>query len=239
MRKFDSIYYVLVIFIITLLFTSCESSTEPEEPSRSFPAISVDWDSSNTIVCFGTSITKGEAQSSMSYPALLDDELIIDVVNSGIWGITAEKGIEFFSRLVLDNNPALVILEFGANEFLQEIDVNVAEANIDSLIRMLQSNDINVVMLSFINPDMIENTSPDNPLYVGGIETANAYYNMLVGLANKYDFLIDDYIYRDIWGDQTAIMPDGVHPNDKGNQQLKENIFNSFYNTFESNGMLK
>lgn len=238
MRNLKSIYHVFVILLFALLFTSCESSTEPEEPSPSLPAISVDWDSSNTIVCFGTSITKGEAQSALSYPALLDDELVIDVVNSGIWGSTADKGIEWFDNLVLSKNPALVILEFGANEFLQQIDVNVAEANIDSLIRMLNSNDIKVVMLSFINPEMIENTSPDNPLY-DGIETANAYYSMLVGLANKYNLLIDDYIYRDIWGNPTLLMPDGVHPNDKGNQILKENIFNSFYNTFEANGMLK
>jgi len=238
MRNFKSVYYVFVILLFALLLTSCENSTEPEEPSPSLPAISVDWNSNNTIVCFGTSITKGEAQSAMSYPALLDEELLIDVVNSGIWGFTAEKGIEWFDNLVLSKNPALVILEFGANEFLQEIDVNVAEANIDSLIRMLQSNDIKVVMLSFINPDMIENIPPDTPLY-DGVEAANAYYSMLVGLANKYNLLIDDYIYRGIWGDPTLIMPDGVHPNDMGNQQLKENIFNSFYNTFETNGMLK
>jgi len=238
MRKFRSIYNVFVILLFALLFTSCESSTEPEIPDPSLPAISVDWDSSNTLVCFGTSITKGEAQSAMSYPALLDDELVIDVVNSGIWGSTADKGIEWFDNLVLSKNPALVILEFGANEFLQQVDVNVAEANIDSLIRMLNSNDIPVVMLSFIHPDMIENTPPDNPLY-DGIVAASAYYNMLIGLADKYDLLIDDYIYRSIWGDPTLLMPDGVHPNDKGNQQLKENIFNSFYNTFEANGMLK
>ncbi len=129
MRCFNSVYYIFVILLFSLLFTSCESSTEPEKPNPSLPEISVDWNSSNTIVCFGTSITKGEAQSTMSYPALLDDDLVIDVVNSGIWGSTAEKGIEWFDNLVLSKNPALVILEFGANEFLQEIDVNVAEAN--------------------------------------------------------------------------------------------------------------
>lgn len=61
---------------------------------------------------------------------------------------------------------------------------------------------------------------------------------MLIDVAKENNIPIIDYIYRDIWGNSNLMQSDGLHPNNKGNVQLKKNIFDALYNTFNENGML-
>ncbi len=244
------ITYSALILLTVLLYTSCDSSTEPEEfELNSLPPITIEWNNNSSIVCFGTSLTFGDfatglfggkearPNSDSTYPALLNKELKIKVYNEGYWGATAEEAINDYYPSVLDKNPSLIILEFGANEFLQDYDVQTAKTNIDSLIKMIIADDIKVVMLSFVNPDML-NSLPDNHPFASKVDLGLEYYEMLLDLAEENNILIDDYLYRDIFGKPELLYFDGVHPNNKGNVQLKNNVMESFYNTFEENNML-
>lgn len=232
-----------------LSITSCEEPTEPEEiMPDSLPAVEVEWNENNSIVCFGTSLTYGDfgtgvlgepgarPNSDSTYPALLDKELRIKVYNEGYWGATTQEALEFYPS-VLEKNPSLIILEFGANEFLKDIEVEKAKADIDSLIKMIITDNIQIVMLSFVNPDML-NSIPSSHPFASKSELGLEYYQMLLDLAGKYDIPIDDYLYRDIWGKPEFLSIDRIHPNSKGNAQLKDNVFETFYNTFVKNGML-
>ena len=247
---------LLVFFVIVLFVISCESSNEPiDEIDESLPSISIEWNEDNSIVCLGTSITNGKtfrfidviisppatptlAIADSAYPTLLAEELKIDVHNYGVWGAFAKEGITRFHEGVLDKNPCFILLEFGANEFLRDYDVDIARSDIESQIRIVINHDIKIALLSFVHPDMLYNTSADNPLSAKAY-LAMKYYEMLKNLADEHDIPFINHIYKDIWGNENLMMSDGLHPNNKGNVLLKKNVFNALYKTFEKNGMLK
>lgn len=234
-----TILYFALLFSSILIIFSCENSTEPDESiTTKLSAITIDWTDSNSIVCFGTSITAGQNNSDSTYPLLLGNELKIKVYNNGEWGNMASEGIEQFNTDVVMKNPALILLEFGANEFLRGFSLTTARNNIDLLIKAIKNKNIDIVFLNFLHPDMIGDTSINNPLKLKS-DLAFEYYNMIKEVAKLNDIPLLEYIYKDIWGKQELLLSDGLHPNSLGNVQLKNNIKDALYSTFELNGMLK
>lgn len=150
----------------------------------------------------------------------------------------ASKGIEQFHADVLAKNPVLILLEFGANEFLRNFSLNTARNNIDLLIKTIKSKNINVVFLNFIHPDMLNRTTSDNPL-IAKSELAIEYYEMIKNVSASNDILVIEYIYKNIWENDKLMSSDGLHPNNKGNAQLRKNVFDALFSTFENNDMLK
>ncbi len=242
----------LVVIVVMFVLVTCEK--DEDEYPNSLPAISIDWNSENSIVCLGTSITYGKRISffeddidegsrsgsdiDSTYPGLLGRELDLPVHNSGIPGARADHMITGLDTLLLNKNPALVLLETGANEFLRRDSVDVARTSIDSLINIIMANNIKIVLLSFTHPDMVNNTPEDHWLYSRS-DLALEYFEMLQGVAERFELPIIDYIYEGVWGDDKKMRSDGIHPNNKGNAGVKENIFEAMYNTFDFNGMLK
>lgn len=91
-----------------------------------------------TIVAFGDSLTRGYgAGSGQSYPELLSIRLGRDVINLGRNGETAAHAP---SRLqeVLDYQPHMVLIEFGANDFMQGRSFEAAVNAISHIVDEVQ-----------------------------------------------------------------------------------------------------
>lgn len=250
----NKILSYLIASALSLSAISCNTLIEPNFTFGidTFNPLSITWNKDNSIVCFGTSITNGKPTDNgiitivpppppppdSSYPKLLNDELKIKVANKGYWGGKIDFAKTIFIDSVLTQSPVLILLEFGANEFLQGVDVQVTERKLDSLIVLIKSFQIQIVLLSFYNPDMLNQLSPTHFLAAKS-EFANKYYEMFVRVAKKNKILLDDYILRSIWGIPENMSTDGLHPNNKGNAVLKDNILYSLHSTFLDNGMLK
>ena len=92
-----------------------------------------------TIACFGDSLTAGFGlPPGASYPDVLQRKLDAAggryrVLNLGVSGETTGNGV---ARLpaVLAEKPDLVVLEFGANDGLRGIPVEIATANLERMI---------------------------------------------------------------------------------------------------------
>lgn len=86
-NQLKTIYYLFILFNLVLIIYSCENSTEPSNIiDTKLPVINIDWADSNSIICFGTSITAGLENSDSTYPILLGNKLKIQVHNNGeIW----------------------------------------------------------------------------------------------------------------------------------------------------------
>ncbi len=243
MKKLSILFLLLLIFCC---FWGCDSSVENEpEKGNEFAPLKIEWDESNSIVCLGTSITCGgtiyghtKEERDSTYPALLGKELKINVVNFGVWGADATDGIDYFEQYCLDDNPCLVLLEFGGNEFLDGVAASEAKKDIDSLITLIKGRDIKVVLLSFINPEIIKSIPEDHPFH-SYVDLATEYYNMFLELADEHNIPIHKNIYKHIWDNDKLISCDGIHPNNRGNARMKENIFEFLYETFDENDMLK
>jgi len=263
MKKYKFMGRFLPVLLISAMFYSCDNSTDPTPPLEdgTLPAIDVSWDSTNSIVCFGTSLTYGyvpdvviskDASGSIiepefdpdvvypdtSYPKLLGERLKIKVYNQGYVGYRTDQGLALVEDSVLSKKPALVFLEFGANDFFQHVPAAQMKANLNTLIGTLKAGGAKVALLSFINPDMANFLSQvDTTGY--NLEEALAYYEALKSCAEENGIPFMDRLFQDIWTDLSKMSPDYVHPNRKGYAQMYLNVYEAFKLTFEKNGMLK
>ncbi len=248
--------------ILFLALLSCDFSTEPSD-FFALPAIDVPWTAGQSVVCFGTSLTAGfmweepiafgwraeprfpevptklahtADDDSTSYPALLQHRLKIKVYNEGYVGATTSYALTRVDT-VLSRNPALVLLEFGANDFLRNVSDSLTAIRLGQLIDTLRSAGTKVVLVSFIHEEMAQNLPPDH-YFAPRIPLGRAYLAMLKRVAQAKNILFVEYAMKGIyWNDD--LMSDGLHPNRPGYKLMMENIYQALERTFRGNEMTK
>ena len=225
----------IVIFCCLCLY-SCHQATENNSPITTYPslpAMTVPWTNQNSIVCFGTSLTYGygagdkkyfiatpiwggssvnnTSVGDSSYPRFLQEALRINVVNQGYVGARTSYGITLLNDSVLSKKPVLVLLEFGANEFLQKVAAHDVDSVLSLLVVDIVQSGTQVVLLSFINPDMTRFMGSEYWTTQDSIR-AIEYYNMLSNLSIRYSLPFIDYPLRGVFG-YPELMSDNLHPN--------------------------
>ena len=222
-----------VIWLLVLLCGAC-GHNGGDNPIVARQDSAVRWRHGQTIVALGTSLTYGFgadckvfpfnrncALPDSSYPALLSARLKLPVVNLGVPGATTRDGV-LRMREALGHDPALALVELGANDLFQAVSVADARANLVAIIEHFHREGVAVVLLNFSHPDMIDNTPPDHRLQ-NQVAEALVYHRMLGALAVEFGLPIVDYIFEDIWW-REELMFDSVHPNGRGYVQMEENI---------------
>jgi acyl-CoA thioesterase I len=259
MRRCD-VCLIPVLLVLTV-FGACSDPGSPQQPYlEALPAIDVPWRSGQSVVCFGTSLTYGfiwslpaatngldvahglypsegdAAPPSYAYPALLGATLRIPVYNQGYLGATTARALQLVRDSVLSRAPALVLLEFGANDFLQHVPDSVAEPQLLRLVDTLQAAGSKVILISFLNPEMIA-TIPVGHYLASRKGEASAYLAMLRRVGAARGILFVEYAMRGIYWN-ASMMSDPLHPNRDGYRKMQENISNALVLTFRKNGML-
>ncbi len=93
------------------------------------------------IVCFGDSLTQGfGAPAHSSYPATLAKLANRAVINAGIEGDTSGEALKRVQVDVLDKDPMLVIVEFGANDFLTKVPLEETVKNMEEIVSVIQAS---------------------------------------------------------------------------------------------------
>ncbi len=158
------------------------------------------------IVCFGDSLTKGYgATGEQSYPYFLQQLTNLPVINKGFNGNTSRGGLNIIDDILQFKN-SIVIVEFGANDFLQQVPISKTKENMEQIIDKLQSADNIVVLVSTEDKQM-------NQLYV-----------MLKSLAEEKKVLFINGILNEIWNNRN-LFSDEVHPNSNGYKLVADKIY--------------
>jgi acyl-CoA thioesterase-1 len=160
-----------------------------------------------TVLAFGDSLTYGTGTSrDKAYPAILSTLIGRKVINSGIPGEVSQKGLQRLPAQLKKYQPELLILCHGANDILRKKDMAAAKKNIQQMIDLARSNNIQVVLIGVPEFGIFLNTSP---IYAELAET------------NKLP------LEKDIIGDilaNNALKSDHIHPNAPGYQLLAEKV---------------
>jgi acyl-CoA thioesterase-1 len=171
----------------------------------------------HVIACFGDSLTAGFGLApGRSYPDVLQAELEragyrYRVLNFGVSGETTRDGLSRL-RAVADAKPAIVVLEFGANDGLRGVPVVSARANLARMIEALQGAGTQVVLAGMTLPP--EFGSQD----AGGLEA------MYFDLAARYNLPLIPFILEGVAGHPALMQPDGLHPNAGGARQVAATV---------------
>lgn len=135
----------------------------------------------------------------------------IHIINASISGETTQGGVSRLPSL-LEQSPALVILELGANDALRGYPLKTTKKN---LIKMIQdSKQAGAKIL------LIGNQIPPNY----GRRYANAFYALYQDIAQQEEVSLVPFMLDNVALNQNLMLKDGLHPNAQGQTIVLQNI---------------
>jgi acyl-CoA thioesterase I len=173
------------------------------------------------VICFGDSISQGfGASPKTAYPAYLAQLMRLPVVNAGIEGDTSAGALKRIQTDVLVREPLLVIVEFGANDFLTKTPLEETRDNIESIIKKCQEQGAIVALADVSNTHLMPEYGP-----------------MFRALSRAYKTIyipnLLDHIY-----DNARLKSDYFHPNASGYQIVAQRVYRAILPYLNQNAML-
>lgn len=213
--KISSPVRVMAIIMLSLLLSlgGCE------QRSSEHRAVAEKKDlGQEVIVAAGDSLTEGlGVAEEESYPAQLEKRLRAAglgyrVINAGASGETSSG---LLSRLnwLLTLNPAIVIVETGANDGLRGIDPALTKSNIRAILHRLKEKNIPVILLGM---RMVRNLGP---------EYVKAFDRIYPELARESGVLFLPFFLEGVATDPALNSSDAIHPNPEGYGIMVNNLY--------------
>ena len=160
------------------------------------------------IVCFGDSITLGYGSTPQkNYPSYLGKLVTIPVINAGIDGDTTVDALIRMEEDVLSENPRLVIIEFGGNDFLKKIPISRTLQNLETMIDIAHSKGAMVALVDI-----------SAGMFFGEYRSAYAK------IAQKKNVIFIPSILKGIITNP-SFKSDFLHPNEAGYELVAQRIY--------------
>jgi acyl-CoA thioesterase-1 len=172
------------------------------------------------VVAFGDSLYAGyNLEPGQGFAPALERALIAkgikaSVFNAGVSGDTSAAGLQrlAFTLDGLPRKPDLVIVGLGGNDMLRGLSPQATRSNLEAILAELKKRAIRTVLTGMIAaPNM-------------GPEYAAAFNPIYPELAEKYGAALYPFFLDGVVGTRTLLLPDGIHPNDRGIQIIVERI---------------
>jgi len=170
------------------------------------------------IVAFGNSLTAGSGvDPAQNYPSKLQERIDAAryryrVVNAGVSGDTSAQGLNRVQAVVA-LRPAIVIVEFGANDGLRGLPVDATRQNLVAIITRLQSASAEVILAGMQMP----------PNY--GPRYTETFRNIFSDLSMQYRTALIPFFLEGVGGHAELNQEDGIHPTAEGYDIVVENVW--------------
>ena len=159
------------------------------------------------VVVFGDSLSYGYgAPRGQSYPDLIGHKISRSVINLGRNGETAVGAARRVEE-VLEQNPYMVLIEFGGNDFMRGVDFQQTVQAVSDMVDQVQSAGAVAVVV-------------DTGGYYGMKKYSKAYQK----LAKEKGAVFVKGILDGVFG-KTALMSDQIHPNAKGYEIVADKVY--------------
>jgi len=173
-----------------------------------------------TVVIVGTSLTAGLGlDPEEAYPALLQRKadslgLHVEIVNAGLSGETSAGALRRMDWLL--RGPAdVVIIETGANDGLRGLDVDSTRANLRAIVDKVKAARPAARIL------LAQMEAPPNL----GAKYTSAFHAMYQDVAKETSAEVMPFLLAGVAGIASLNQPDGMHPNEKGEQIVADNVW--------------
>jgi acyl-CoA thioesterase-1 len=134
------------------------------------------------------------------------------VKNAGVSGDTSSGGLSRFNWVLSEEKPDLVIIEFGANDMMRDIDPKITLSNMDKMLRILSQKNIKTIIAGMAAfPNL-------------GDEYADEFNKIYPSLAKKYCMNLYPFFLKDVAAVAKFNQADSVHPNKKAVAVITKNI---------------
>ncbi len=216
--------FVFASLFCTIAIAACDQQTSrigdratTDSPTDTRQSVGVN-ENAPIIVAFGDSLTVGLGVAShQTYPAQLQKKLnqaglSHRVVNMGVNGETTAGALRRLDH-IMELQPMVVILEFGANDGLRGLAIDHTQANLAHIIERLQTRDIMVVLTGMRLP----------PNY--GPSYTQAFAQIFPALAKTYRTPFLPFFLQDVATKPALNQPDGMHPTATGYSIIVDNLW--------------
>lgn len=200
-----AVHIAVLVFLFNSLFSVVfASAAATAESTGSRPV---------RIVALGNSLTAGLGLPiNASFPARLDAALkakglAVDIVNAGVSGDTASRGLARLDWSVPEGTDG-VIVELGANDMLLGVDPKTARNALNEIVRRLTDRGI-VVLLTGMR------AAPNL-----GEDYGRAFESIYSELAAKYDVLLYPFFLDGVAANAKLNQADGIHPTAAGVDEI-------------------
>ena len=172
-----------------------------------------------TVLIFGDSLSAGFGiDVDQSWAALLQSRLESQgyehrVVNASISGETTEGGVARIAAALERFQPALIVLELGANDGLRGFPVERLRSNLEKIVITSKDSGAAVVLLGIRIP----------PNY--GTRYTEAFENTFRQVAGEHDVPWIEFFMEGIALNEELLQADGIHPNLDAQALLLENAW--------------
>ncbi len=159
-----------------------------------------------TIVAFGDSLVEGVgATAGNDFISLLSYEIGEPIINMGVSGNTSADGLARVDK-VNAQDPKIVLLLLGGNDFLRKIPIEETFKNIDDIVIKLQSEGAVVILLG-IRGGILSDKFDERFEEIADSRDTLYVPNVLDGLLTRPE-----------------LMEDSIHPNDAGYKKIADKI---------------
>lgn len=175
------------------------------------------WAAPVTIVAFGDSLSAGYGlKDANGFAPVLEKELrarqlSVKVINAAVSGDTSAGGLTRVAWMLQDN-PDLVIVEFGANDMFRGVPVKQIRKNLAGIIVRIQQSGARVLLAGMEAPDNYDSA------YRSALRKA---YRQL---SEKYEVPLYPFFLAGVALRPSLNLPDGIHPNASGVRVIAEKI---------------
>lgn len=177
------------------------------------------------IVCHGDSLTEGtDVDRNYTWPALLENELNIEVINKGIGGDTTGGLLSRFYIDVVQEQPKIVFIMGGTNDLWWDLEINMIQANVFAMACQARYYNIAPVVCTPLPLCMEKIQAKDMMPPLNGYEKFEVKMAQLVRAlsdsAEQSDILCLNFYqtFMDHSGNVAGnyFQEDGLHPNQAG-----------------------
>lgn len=135
------------------------------------------------------------------------------VVNASISGETTAGGASRIAGELARHQPALVIVELGANDGLRGLPIDLAESNLERIIAAITAEGAQVLLVGMRIP----------PNY--GPDYTTAFEAMYRRLAERHQLALLPFLLEPIAADDAAFQDDRLHPVAEAQPLLLEHLW--------------
>ena len=200
---------------------SCSGEKKTSPPPRdSASARAPVSEPGQTVLFLGTSLTAGLGlDPDSAFPQQIQRKiearaLRYHAVNSGVSGETS-AGLLRRLDWVLQSPAAVIVVETGANDGLRGQPVSATEATIGQILARIKKErpEARVVLAQMEAPTNL------------GADYTRAFHAMFPALAKEFGVRLMPFLLDSVAGRAELNQGDGVHPNEKGERIVTENVW--------------
>jgi len=135
------------------------------------------------------------------------------VINASISGETTSGGLARLENLLTEHQPALVVVELGANDALRGLPLTVPRENLGRILQLSLDADARVLLVGTEIPINY------GPQYRDGLRT------MYRDLSEEFNVPLVPFLLEGVALDPALMQDDGLHPLAEAQPKLLENVW--------------